>query len=132
MRAALKRTIFRIVGKDPEAIVVSFATGDPELADRMFQEIQALEPKRRHILVKPNEAAGYWELRRRLRRYRIGLAAVLFDGDGSYRSLRRTAFLLAPTKILAYNRQLERHHLQLHTVLASLLFLQVQTFRLRN
>jgi len=124
LRAALRKIIFGILGKDPEAIIVSFATGDPLLAERMFAEIQALEPRRRHILVKPEEATGYLKLRRRLSGYRIGLAPVLFDGDRRYRSLRRTAFLLAPTKILAYNQRLERHHLRLRTVIASLLFLK--------
>ena len=124
MRAALKKFIFRILGKDPEAIVVSFATGDPLVADRMFAEIQALEPRRRHILVRPEEASSYRSVRRILREYRIGLALVLFDGDGRYRKLRRIAFLLAPTKILAYNRQLERHHLRLRTGIASLLFVK--------
>jgi len=124
LRAALKKFIFRILGKDPEAIVVSFATGDPLVADRMFAEIQALEPRRRHILVRPEEASSYRSVRRILREYRIGLALVLFDGDGRYRKLRRIAFLLAPTKILAYNRQLERHHLRLRTGIASLLFVK--------
>ena len=123
MRAALKKFIFRILGKEPEAIIVSFATGDPLLADRMFAEIQALEPRRRHILVRPEEASSYRSVRRLLRGYRIGLVPVLFDGDGRYRNLRRIAFLLAPTKILAYNQRLERHHLRLRTVIASLLFL---------
>jgi ribosomal protein S18 acetylase RimI-like enzyme len=113
-----------MLGKDPEAVVVSVATGDPQLAARMFDEIQALEPGRQHILVQPEEAAGYWSLRQSLRRYRIGLAPVLFDGDRRYRNLRRIAFLLAPTKILAYNRSLERHHLRLRTLIASLLFLK--------
>jgi ribosomal protein S18 acetylase RimI-like enzyme/glycosyltransferase involved in cell wall biosynthesis len=124
LRSALKKVIFRIVGKDPEAIVVSFASGDPQLVSQMFDEIQALEPRRRHILVKPDEPGSYWALRRRLRGYRIGLAPVLFDGDQRFRSLRLTAFLLAPTKILAYNRRLERHHLRLGTAIASLLFLK--------
>jgi len=124
LRAALKKIFFRILGKDPDAIVVSFASGDPRLADQMFAEIQSLEPRRRHILVKAEEAAGYWRLRRRMRGYRIGLAPVLFDGDRRYSNLRRTAFLLAPTKILAYNKRLERHHLRLRTMIASLLFLK--------
>jgi ribosomal protein S18 acetylase RimI-like enzyme len=124
LRAALKKLIFRILGKDAEAIIVSFATGDPLLADRMFAEIQALEPRRRHILVRPEEASSYRSVRRLLRGYRIGLAPVLFDGDGRYRNLRRIAFLLAPTKILAYNQRLERHHLRLRTGIASLLFVK--------
>jgi ribosomal protein S18 acetylase RimI-like enzyme len=124
LRAAFKKFIFRILGKDPEAVVVSFATGDPLLAARMFAEIQALEPRRRHILLRPEEASSYRSARRLLRGYRIGLAPVLFDGDVRYRNLRRIAFLLAPTKILAYNQRLERHHLHLRSAIASLLFLR--------
>lgn len=130
MRAALKKILFRILGKDPEAIVVSFATGDPELRNRMFAEIQALEPERRHVLVTPDELHSgstlriYRQLRTRFRAYRIGLAPVLFTNDRKYRALRRAAFLLAPTRILAYNRGLERHHLRLRTAIASFLFLK--------
>ncbi len=119
-----------MLGKDPEAIVVSFASGDPELAARMFAEVQQLVPERRHFLVKPAELAGlstlqsYRELRKRFGAYRIGLAPVLFDREGRYRALRRAAFLLAPTKILAYNERLERHHLRLRTAIASILFLR--------
>ncbi len=130
MRAALKRFLFRILRKDPDAVVVSFVTGDPVLAGRMFTEIQQLEPGRRHFLVAPDEfgsgsALGiYRQLRRRFRHYRIGLAPVLLGDDGRFRALRRAAFLLAPTKILAYNPRLERHHLLPKTCIASWLFLR--------
>jgi ribosomal protein S18 acetylase RimI-like enzyme len=124
LRAAFKHFLFRILGKDPEAIVVSFASGDADLSEPMFNEIQSLEPRRHHILVTPEDPGGYWRLRRRLRGYRIGLAPVMFDGDRRFRSLRWAAFLLAPTKILAYNRRLERHHLRLRCGIASLLFLK--------
>jgi ribosomal protein S18 acetylase RimI-like enzyme/glycosyltransferase involved in cell wall biosynthesis len=124
VRAALKQFIFRLLGKDPEAIVVTFASGDPQLADRMFAEIQHLVPDRRHFLVQPEEFSGYRELRRRFRAYRIGQAAVLFDGDRRYSPLRRAAFLLAPTKILAYNARLERHQLSLGAAIASFLFVK--------
>ena len=83
---------------------------------------------RRHFLITPEEfgpssALGiYRALRKRFRGYRIGLAPVLV-GDARYGNLRRAAFLLAPTKILAYNQRLERHHLRLGTAIASLLFL---------
>jgi len=129
LRAALKKILFRILGKDPEAIVVSFATGDGDLAARMYAEIQRLEPARRHFLITPEEfgAASAFEiyraLRKRFGRYRIGLAPVLM-GDARHRTLRRAAFLLAPRKILAYNQRLERHHLRLATWIASLLFLR--------
>ena len=130
MRAGLRQFIFRILGKDPEAVVISFATCDPELARRMFEEIRQLEPARRHFLVTPGEfqAASAWkayrQLRKQFRSYRIGLAAVLFDNDSRYRHVRRAAFLLAPTRILAYNPRLERHHLRLRTAIASWLFLR--------
>lgn len=112
-----------MLAKDPEAIVVSFATGDMELARRMHAEIRQLEPERRHFLVTPEEFSTYRQLRRRFRSYRIGLAPVLFTSDARYSSLRRAAFLLAPTKILAYNQRLERHHLRARTAIASWLFL---------
>ncbi len=121
MKDRLKRLIFRLLGKDPEAVVVSFASGPPELAQRMFAEVQHLIPDRRHFLVTPEDSRG---LRKRFRRYRIGLAPVLFTGEAQYRSLRLAAFLLAPFKILAYNRRLERHHLQWTKPVASLLFLR--------
>jgi len=123
LKAALRQFIFRILGKDPDAIVVSFASGDADLAKQMFAEIQQLEPARRHVLVTPDELGPYGQLRKRFRKQRIGLAPVLFTDDQRYRAMRRAAFLLAPTKILAYNQRLERHHLRLRTVIASWLFL---------
>jgi ribosomal protein S18 acetylase RimI-like enzyme len=124
LKSALKQFIFRMLAKDPEAIVVSFATGDLELARRMHAEIQQLEPERRHFLVTPDEFSSYRQLRKRFRSYRIGLAPVLFTPDMRYSALRRAAFLLAPTKILAYNQRLERHHLRARTAIASWLFLK--------
>ena len=130
MKAALKQFIFKILGKDPDAIVVSFASGDLTLAGQMLAEIQKLEPERRHVLVMPDEftTSSAFEicrqLRKRFRANRIGLAPVLFTNDPQYRALRRAAFLLAPTKILAYNHRLERHHLRLRTAIASWLFLR--------
>jgi ribosomal protein S18 acetylase RimI-like enzyme len=128
VRAALKKFIFRLLGKDPEGIVVSFGFGDPELAQCMFAEIQRLVPDRRHFLVEPGEFNNlstwqiYRQLRRRFRKYRIGQAPLLFDRDPQYRALRRAAFLYLPTKILAYNARLERHHLSVGAAIASFLF----------
>jgi ribosomal protein S18 acetylase RimI-like enzyme len=124
LKAALRQFIFRILGKDPEAIVVSFASGDADLASQMFAEIQQLEPARRHVLVTADELESYRQIRKRFRKQRIGLALVLFTDDQRYRAMRRAAFLLAPTKILAYNQRLERHHLRLRTAIASWLFLR--------
>ncbi len=107
MRQRLKRWIFRLLGKDPEAVVVTFATGDPELCRRMAEEIRSLEPGRRHFFVTPE---NWPQMRRTLKRYRIGLAPVLLTSETS--ALRRAAYRLAPRKILAYNSRLERHHLR--------------------
>jgi glycosyltransferase involved in cell wall biosynthesis len=115
MKQRLKRWIFGLLGKDPDAVVVTFATGDPELCRRMFEEVQRLEPSRRHFFVTP----GNWpEMRRTLRRYRIGLAPVLLTPEPN--ALRSAAYRMAPRKILAYNTRLERHHLR--PGLASYLF----------
>jgi polysaccharide biosynthesis protein PslH len=121
VRQFLKNCWFHLLGKDPEAVVVCFRSGEDELADRMCEEIRRLEPSRRHFEVRLEEAG---EVRRKFRRYRIGLAPVLFTDDAKYRPLRRAAILAAPLKILAYNAPLERHHLRLSTWVASLLFLR--------
>ncbi len=119
MRTRLKRLLFRLLGKDPEAVIVCFRSGEPALADAMCAEIRRLEPTRRVFEVTPENLA---EMRKFLRGHRIGLAPVLFTGDAQYRPLRRAAFLLAPRKILAYNARLERHHLWLSQPIASGLF----------
>jgi glycosyltransferase involved in cell wall biosynthesis len=115
MKQKLKSWIFGLLGKDPEAVVVTFCTGDAELCRRMAEEIRALVPDRRHFTAT---AENWPALRRELKRYRIGLAPVLLTREPS--ALRRAAYRLAPRKILAYNSRLERHHMRLD--LASLLF----------
>jgi ribosomal-protein-alanine acetyltransferase len=127
LKARLKNLAFRTLGLDPDAVVVAFLSGSPALAASMADEIRRLEPTRRHFTValEPGSAWSlYRQLRRRFRGLRIGLAPVLFTPDARYRPLRRAAFLLAPTKILAYNSRLERHHLRLRTAIASWLFLR--------
>ena len=115
MKQRLKRWLFGLLGKDPEALVVTFSTGDAELCRRMAEEVRALVPGRRHFVATE---ANWPELRRELRRYRIGLAPVMLTRQPS--ALRRAAYRLAPRKILAYNSRLERHHLR--PSLASFLF----------
>lgn len=127
MKARLKQLLFRLLGKDPEAVVVTFLTGEEPLAAAMLEEVRRLVPDRRHFAVAL-EPGPAWQLYRRLRRkfrgLRIGLAPVLFTSDSRFRTLRLAAFLLAPSKILAYNLRLERHHLKLRTAIASWLFLR--------
>jgi glycosyltransferase involved in cell wall biosynthesis len=125
VRERLKHLIFTLLGKDPEAVIVTFRSGDPALASRMEEEMRRLVPDRRHFTVGPRPGSAwriYRELRREFRGYRIALAPVLFTEEPS--ALRLAAFLLAPGKILAWNARLERHHLRLRTWIASLLFLR--------
>lgn len=128
MKQRLKSLVFRLLGKEPEAVVVSFASGEDELVRRMVDEVRQLVPDRKHVVIKLEELRpGPWwslylQLRRRLRRYRVGLAPVLFTSTPH--PLRLAAFLLAPRKILAYNTKLERHHLRASSFIASWLFLR--------
>jgi ribosomal-protein-alanine acetyltransferase len=121
MKKRLKEWWFRLLGKDPEAVIVCFRSGDDALADAMCEEIRRLEPSRRHFEVRAEDISG---LRRKFRRYRVGLAPVLFTDDAANRPLRLAALRLAPSKILAYNTRLERHHLRLSCPIASWLFLR--------
>ncbi len=115
MKQWIKKWLFRILGKDPEAVVVTFYTGEAQLCHRMAEEMRQLVPDRRHFVV----TSGNWPtMRCELRRYRIGLAAVMLSREPN--RLRRAAYLRAPHKILAYNSRLERHHLRLN--LSSFLF----------
>jgi glycosyltransferase involved in cell wall biosynthesis len=121
VKQRLKAWLFRLLKKDPDAVVVTFCSGDAELCRRMAEEIRGLVPERRHFLVSQAEVntwRTYLALRQRFRPYRIGLAPLMLAGEPA--ALRRAAFLLAPSKILAYNTRLERHHLR--PDLASLLF----------
>ena len=121
VKEQLKQWLFGLLGKHPEAIVVSFRSGDDALADAMCAEIRRLEPSRRHFEVRLEDAG---DVKRLFRGYRIGLAPVLFTGDPNYRPLRLAAVRLAPRKILAYNGRLERHHLRWSQPIASWLFLK--------
>ncbi len=108
-----------MLGKDPDAVVVCFRSGEDALSDAMCAEIRELVPDRRHIEVTLEDLPT---LRTKLRPYRIGLAPVLFTDDPRFAPLRRAAWMLAPGKILAYNARLERHHLSLRQPIASWLF----------
>ncbi len=137
-RQRLKRVWFRLLGKDPEAVVVSFWTGADEMAGAMVEEVRRLIPGRRHLLVTLGEArltgvdpvalapGSAWDLyralRRRLRGLRIGMAPVLYGADPAFGALRLAAFLLSPRRILAYNTRLERYHLKASRPISSWLF----------
>jgi glycosyltransferase involved in cell wall biosynthesis len=137
MRAWLKRWLWRLLEVEPEAVIVLFWSGDPPRCRRMAEEIRELIPDRRRFLVTVDpgvQVPGYETIalregpdlplavRQEFRRYRVALAPVLFDGTPH--PLRAAAWALAPGRILAYNRHLERHHLRLRTLIASWLFLR--------
>jgi len=141
MRRALKHFVFGLLGKDPEAVVVSFLSGGETLARAMAVEAQDLIPERRHYVVSVGagvevpgatlvtlKAGSAWslyrQLRRGFRRLRVGIAPVLFTWEAAHAPLRRAAFLLAPRKILAFNARRERHHLRLRHWIASWLFVR--------
>ena len=132
--SGLKRLYFRLRGKDPRGLVVTFLSGRSEAAEKMLAEVREILPEYRQVtaglpgsgaeVVFEPASAGelFLKLRRRFRQERVVMAPVLFDGTPECRALRLAAFLLAPTRILAYNHRLERHHLQLSTAIASWLF----------
>ena len=53
MKRWLMTRIFRLLGKGPEAVVVTFCTGDADLCHRMAEEIRGLVPDRRHFVATP-------------------------------------------------------------------------------
>jgi polysaccharide biosynthesis protein PslH len=110
MKNRLKKWLFALLGKDPEAVVVCLRSSDAALSDAMVAEIRKLEPNRRIFEANADEPLNF-------RKYRIGLMPVMMP-------IPTSAWLLAPTKILAYNSRLERHHLKLSTFIASWLFLR--------
>jgi glycosyltransferase involved in cell wall biosynthesis len=134
MKQHLKRFLFALLGKDPQAVIVTFWTAEDGLVQKMIEEIRALVPDREHYVVTigpkpvppgcthveldPNNL--YLQLRHALKRKRIALAPVMFTAVPH--PLRAAAACLAPTRILAYNKNLERHHLR--PSIASWLFLR--------
>lgn len=104
MKHQLKRLLFKLLGKDPEAVIA--AIGEPVAA-----EMRRLVPDRRVILVEPHNARAL------LRPYRIALFAAPVE-------YWRVAFSIAPTKVLAFHPNLDRHHLKLRHWIASLLFVR--------
>ena len=119
MKAWLKRALFALLGKDPEAVIVT--VGSPGSLPRRMRD---LVPARRHILVEPapRESPGelWMRLRRTLAPCRVALCAVSLDD----RRALAAALLACPGKVLAFNAAGERHHLRLRTLIASLLFMR--------
>jgi hypothetical protein len=101
---------YRLLGKDPQAVVVTFFTGDPELCRRMTEEVKRLVPDRRHFVATPHRIGPSG---RESRHNRIGLVTWEKDAklpvsvlspngpgntccssvrSGTFRMWRRTSF----------------------------------------
>lgn len=123
----MKRLLWRLLGKEGEAIVLHFASGPAERARAMYEEIRTLEPEREHLVVCWREGiAGLpclviesaADLRRQLGRRRVGLAPFLLGKH----PLIPIAIRVAPRRLLAFNARGERHHLRAGDAIASWLF----------
>ena len=123
----MKEWVWRLLGKEAEAIVLHFASGPEERVRAMYEEVRTLEPAREHLVICWGAAipglpclvvSGWAELRKGLGRRRVGLAPFLL---GSH-PLVQLAILTAPGRLLAFNASGERHHLRASTGIASWLF----------
>ncbi|MBM3798400.1 MAG: glycosyltransferase family 4 protein, partial [Acidobacteria bacterium] len=116
--------LWKLLGKDPDAAVVYFASGDAARVRAMYEEIHALEPGREHIVVCQGREIDGLPCRTwnggplDLGSTRIGLAPFLLGAKPH--PLRTLAFRSAPHHLLAFNERGERHHLRAD--IASLLF----------
>ena len=96
----IKLLLFRLMGKEPQSVVVTFASGPPELVRKVEAEIRALEPHRRHFTIQPRAGSSwkiYLELRREFRHLRIGIAPVLFTAEASPLRMAGVTNLSVPT-----------------------------------
>jgi glycosyltransferase involved in cell wall biosynthesis len=127
VKRLIRDLIFKTLGLDPEAVVVVLRSGNHELAEEMVRCMRGLVPDRRVIDFPLQQGSGIdiaLDLSRRLRGFRVALAAVLFDGSLEGAAMRRAAWLIAPGRILAFNSRLERQHIRLTEWVASWLFLR--------
>ncbi len=119
MKQRLKRWLFGLLGKDPEAVVVSLVSGAVHGAT-----LPGLVVDRRHVVIepKPEESTGelWLRLRRELAPFRVALCAAPLDD----RRALWAALLAFPGKVLAFHRSGERHHLRVRSLIASVLFLR--------
>ncbi len=118
MKQSLKRVLFGILGKDPEAVILILGTG------RHAEIMRELVPDRRHIVIEscPGESAGeaWLRIRSAVSDYRVALGAVSTTDP----ALLTAALLALPNKVLAFNANLERHHIRWAQPIASFLFLR--------
>ncbi len=115
MKKWIKRTLFWVLGKDPEAVLLA--------AGPLAATMRELAPDRRQIRIEPiaGETAGsaWLRLRGACRGQRIALAAI----PTSEKALLQAALLAFPNKVLAFHPNLDRHHIHISSPIASALFL---------
>lgn len=116
MKAALKRWLFALLGKDPQPVVLVAGQGPHE------QEMRRLVTEAPVLAVPlPEGGAGeaWLALRRAARGRRVALCAARLED----RAALVAALAAFPFRVLAFNARLERHHVHWREPLASLLFL---------
>lgn len=141
MRAFIKKLLARVLGKSGQPVVAVFLSGDEALGRAMAAQMREIVADYPHvvvipegmdrsaytyaeevIVVRPERPLECWrEVRRRLARRWIALAPFVWEGGGP---LRWMPWVLAPRKLLAFNANLERHHLRLRHPIASWRFLR--------
>ncbi len=137
----MKKWLARALGRSGPPVIAVFLSGDAEISRQMAHRMRELLPDHPHLIIgrRPVDRAAYayaqevievggpgflaaWlEARRRLRGRWIALAPFVWSGGST---LRWVPWLVAPRKLLAFNRALERHHLRLTCPLASWRFLR--------
>ncbi len=117
MRRALKRAVFGLLGKEPEAVVVVAGKGPHgEEMRRLAPEAEVVEAP----LPEGSAGEAWLALRRAARGRRVALCAVRLED----RRALLAALWAFPFRALVFNRRLERHHVHWREPLASLLFLR--------
>jgi len=141
LNTLLKKWLSRLLGKSGPPVVAVFLSGEEAVARAMARRMRELAPEYPHIIIGPapldRHAFAYAEqvielgpgrlmsqwsaVRHRLGRRWIGMAPFLWQGGAG---LRWIPWLVAPHKLLAFNADLERHHLRLICPIASWRFLR--------
>lgn len=117
MRQALKRAVFGLLGKDPEAVVLVAGEGPHG------EEMRRLEPEAEVVEVAlPEGSAGeaWLALRRAARGRRVALCAIRLEDPRALAA----ALWAFPCRVLVFNGRMERHHVHWREPVASLLFLR--------
>lgn len=116
MKQFLKRALFSLLGKDPEAVIAVFGSGPHG------DKLRELVPDRRVVYIPVEEGDSTGEIwlkaRRLLAPFRVGLAAVPVRD----RRILTAACFVCAGKVLGFDGEVDRHHIHWSTPLASALF----------